>query len=582
MNVRDFIAWQVQPGEPPFPAVMSERWRHWRGGTLAMAWVPRDPDAAPAEALSGDAAPRLFLGDSAAFDDANPDQPMANAVSVRHDAASRALAVTTSIVGLPPVYCHTSRGRTVVASSIHALVKVPGVRLDFDPLGVVEHATFGHPVGHRTLFKDVRLLPGGSRLELGAAGTGVERRIWSMPSSAPWSWADFIEAQRDAFVAALSRIDVSRSFLSLTAGLDTRAVFAELAAHGRLIPTATMTGTRPSLDARIAARLSAAYGVRHVDVTFGEPFERDLPAHVESASRLSGGLESLNQAPEVYLYRTIGGGFASRLSGNLGNQVGRGGTEGVSVRGARLDLLAPALRGDGPPRDHWLLAALARGPRESIEFILQQEVPFTLLPNFGVGSHFALQQSPYADRALIETLAHRPEETHATPARSKFRLRLRDLKHRFVGEPEIHSFQRSLISSRGGVAASVPINWGWRPRGGVSVVGLGMGVATFAGMAARAKGLDAGVLRRPLSWSGLPALHDFRESRRWLRERLRDYTMDSLGAADLRHSGLFESRALDALANEHFSGTHDHYDTLTFALDLALARKHFLKSDALP
>ncbi|MBK7905614.1 MAG: hypothetical protein IPJ78_03530 [Gemmatimonadetes bacterium] len=129
------------------------------------------------------------------------------------------------------------------------------------------------------------------------------------------------------------------------------------------------------------------------------------------------------------------------------------------MRGARLDLLAPALRGDGPPRDHWLLAALARGPRESIEFILQQEVPFTLLPNFGVGSHFALQQSPYADRALIETLAHRPEETHATPARSKFRLRLRDLKHRFVGEPEIHSFQRSLISSRGGVAASVPINW---------------------------------------------------------------------------------------------------------------------------
>ena len=103
MNVRDFIAWQVRPGEPPFPAVTDAHWRQWRGGTLAMAWVPRDADAASAGETAGDETPRLFLGDSSAFDDAHPDEPMANAVTVRYDVASRSLAVTTSIVGLPPV-----------------------------------------------------------------------------------------------------------------------------------------------------------------------------------------------------------------------------------------------------------------------------------------------------------------------------------------------------------------------------------------------------------------------------------------------------------------------------------------------
>src|SRR5690606_15262077 len=130
----------------------------------------------------------------------------------------------------------------------------------------------------------------------------------------------------------------------LTAGLDTRAVLSVLAEQGRLLPAVTMTGRRLSLDARIAGRLTRSYGVEHTLVHFDAEFTRELPRLVRIASRLSGGLSSLGQAPEVHLYGSLANRFDARLSGNLGNQVGRGGTEGVSLRNASLDILASPLR----------------------------------------------------------------------------------------------------------------------------------------------------------------------------------------------------------------------------------------------
>jgi hypothetical protein len=309
-------------------------------------------------------------------------------------------------------------------------------------------------------------------------------------------------------------------------------------------------------------------------VTFGDGFESELPRYVELASRLSGGLSSVGQAPEIHLYEQSGREFAARLSGNLGNQVGRGGTERLSLRDGSLEILAPRLV-DPAPREHWLLGKLYGDDRSRIEFILQNESVFSSVANFSLSSYFATQQSPYASRALIETLARRPIANASAPSGSMLHMRFRDLKHRFLGEPESLSFQRTLVHRLGGAAAVIPVNWGWRPKGGLSAGGLLSGIATFVGMAASAKGLDDGLLRRPLRWSGLPALHDFRESRRWLRETLRPFVFDTLRARSVREAELFDRAALDRLLEEHFGGARDHYESLTFALDVALAHRHF-------
>ena len=572
MRIRAFVAWYAPAGaSPPLPAAVESgsAWSVWHAGGLRVEFQRREQSGATSGAPAGHA-PALVLGDASEWDARDPSANLASGVPLELDRDGQQLRLSTSIVALPPVFHYAAGGVVALASDLRLLRRVPGVRLELDPAGVAELGHFGHPVEHRTLFRNVAVLPAAARVSLDRAGVRVVR-AWSLPERPPLDWPAFVEAQIAAFSAQVERLDVTRSFLSLTAGLDTRTVFASLAAGHRLVPAATMTGRRRSLDARIAARLCDAYGISHHPVTFDDRFAENLPRFVEQASLLSGGLASVDQAPEIFMYEQLGPGFDARVSGNLGNQVGRGGTEGVSIRGANLGVLSPALGAAGTPAGHWLLKQLDRDERSVLHFILHSEIPFTLLPNFSVGNHFAVQQSPYASRLLIETLASRPRRASG-PSASRTRMRLRDLKHRFLGEPAAHSFQRTLVTRLNGFAARCPVNWGWRPVGSVSLPGLAMGVATLVGMAARAKGLDAGLLRAPMQWTGLPSLHDFRDARQWLRHDLREYVNDTLRSPA---SDLFDARSLVHVLDDHYRRGHDHYHTLTFALDVALAHRNF-------
>jgi hypothetical protein len=384
----------------------------------------------------------------------------------------------------------------------------------------------------------------------------------------------FVDRQIGAFTDAVRRIDVSRSFLSLTAGLDTRTVFMALAEERRLIPAATMTGVRPSIDARTASRLCAAYGVPHASVVIGDEFRRNLQRYVQRSSVLSGGLASLRQAAEVWFYDQLGGRFAARLSGNLGNQVGRGGTEGVGTRRAAIDVLSPALREHASDKqENWLLGKLEPGGSRPFVFIILQEASFAHAGNYAIGSHFAIQQSPYADRALIETLSFRPVD--GSVSTSLIAMRLRDLKHRFVGEPRAISFQRSFLSRLGGFAATYPINYGWRATGGISIRGCLLGAATLAGMVAERCRLDDGFAGDAVERIGLTDLHNFQKSARWLRRDLREFTCDTLSSRRVRDSGIFDTDVLALVLEEHFGRRKNHHDSVTFALDVALAHQFF-------
>ncbi|MBX3173917.1 MAG: hypothetical protein KF709_05860 [Gemmatimonadaceae bacterium] len=557
MKIRSFVAWTTRQGD------------------LSVRVVPRGVERE--QTLASEVV--AILNDASEFDAQAPDTCLAAGVPLRLEPAGDRLVLHTSLVALPPVFIFESDAVVALASDVASLRRVPGVRLRFDPVGVAQLGAVGHPIQHRSLFEGLRLAPAGARLTLDAQGRVATSAAWELPAARAVSSDELLAAQESAFREAVERIDVSTSVLSLTAGLDTRAVFSSLAAAGRLVPGCTITGPRPSLDARVAATLCRHYGVAHTAIEIGDAFERDLPSLMDRASLLSGGLESLGQAPEVYLYDVLAGRFGARLSGNLGNQIGRGGTEGVSVRGADLEVLGPALRTESTTSSsHWLIDQLDAGPREAITFILQQEIPSTLVGNFSVGSHFAVQQTPYASRALIDTLAQRAAAMHDVASRSALRLRLRDLRHRFFGEPASRSFQRRLVAQIGGFAAEYPINWGWRPTGGVSLPGMAWGAATLVGMYARARGLDDGALRSVMRTTGLPALHDFRESRRWLRVTLREYLRDLVGSQRIREAGLFDTARLTAALDAYAAGAAGHYATITFALDVALAHRNFVET----
>lgn len=516
----------------------------------------------------------FVLGDyqDAVIDDDLPY--LGNGIVIR--ATHHELEIFSSITGLPAVFLYRDTDLTVVASSIRNIVAIPGVRLTFDPQGLKELASIGHPIHHRTLFKNISVVPAGTRLTLRNQDLETTDH-WSTPDSAPFAnWPDYIDAQSSALRAAVGRLDLSHSFLSLTAGLDTRAIFALLTERTERIPTFTMSGERLTLDAKRARQLSDAYGFIHQTVSIDSSFLDRLPQYAAEASLLSGGLSSLGHAFEVHFYRSLPPGLSARISGNLGNQIGRSGTEGTGARNIRLDLLAPDFKLGPPAGDKvlWLKDVLSAQDARSMLFLIQNENLHASLGNSCIGSHFAVQQTPYADRTLISQKLKQPPLPDEGSG-SILKTRMRDLRHRFLGQPVSYSFQRRIVRDVGGFVANCPINWGWRARGGVSLDGLMFGGMAIADVVLGSRFGSNAMAKRILSTMGVLGFSSFQSTEVLGHSNIRQFVADTLLSNANLQSGILDPHQIRELVDRDFTDKTVRPD-IEFALEVALARQHFL------
>jgi hypothetical protein len=523
----------------------------------------------------------LVVGDDAEWDETRGNSGMASAACVEWDPMRSSLDVLSSIVGLPPIFIYREPGAVAVASELRLLRAITRRRVDVDPQAAAQLFTVGYPLEHRTLFKDVTLMPGGHSLRVDAAGRDELAASWEPPAPRPWAdQSSYIGLQAEAFRHAVSKLRLSNSFFSLTGGLDTRAILAVLTHAGIKLRACTLSGGRtPCLDARQAQALCSAYGLPHIVVALGEQFLKHLPSYAVEASRLSGGLASVEQAHEVYFYKQLQGLESRRLSGNLGNQIGRRGVERVSRRGADPRVLHDTIRAAAAaePSEHWLVSTTRRSGHMLVRSLIQSEVPFSSVANYSIGHHFMIQQSPYANRLLIETSLEAAPASNESQIFMPGRARLRQLAHRFVGQRRTQSFQRRVIEAAGGAVAELPINWGWRARGGVSLHGLGCGLLAFTDSVASQPRLWAPA-RRIAHSVGADGVGEITQYRTWFDTVLREFVNDTLRSRLVTGSGLFNTTAIVRLSDEHYRGIRSHYETLLATLDLALAQQLFTAS----
>ena len=472
------------------------------------------------------------------------DEPLGQGVRVRRD-ASGAVEVVNSLTGFPPLHAYLRDGLAIVASSLEAVLSRAaelGEALVTDPVGLAEWARIGQPIMHRTLVAGVQVVPAGSRLRLDGHGSWSWGLPWTSASAPPFaSMAEYMAAQEEALLAATQRLD-GRMFLSLTAGLDTRAVLALLVRADLTMPCVTISGVADSLDVIGARALCRALGLRHDVVRPDAAFFGDLEALTRDAVRRSGGLAGLEQAMEVYLYRQTDPG-AARLSGNLGNQVGRSGTEGVGQRGLSASLFREPLRRvmNALPARHWHQRILEDGVAPALALI-QRESLFASLGNAAIGSTLATQRSPYADRRVIEQKLREPRT--ADPAAS---TRWRDLRHRFLGPDARDSFQRAIIVRTGGPVAHIPVNWGAVPAGGLSprYVMLGLGSALDAVLSKETRTMRRFRWARPAL--RVQGLSGFRAEPFWAHPHGHALVMDTMSDAVRTEHPWFDVAAIRAL-----------------------------------
>jgi hypothetical protein len=543
------------------------------GKRTLSAWLEFPPERESSPRTSTRHA--YVLGDS---QDADPDCQayLGNGVLLYAGLQTDQVRIQTSLSGVPPVFVYRDGQRSIVASSVGRIAARRGGRLTFDPQGLAELAAIGHPIGHRTLFRDLSVVPAGVALVIDATDGVRAATHWQPTEDSPFcTLQNYLTAQNEALTAAVARMNLSGSFLSLTAGLDTRTILALLMRDRRTIAALTMSSSVDSIDARRAAGLCLAYGLTHQVIRLNETFHQQFAECAREASWRSGGLSGFGQAAEVFFYRACRGVFAARLSGNLGNQVGRSCTESARMRGIPQEILADEVLAAAPPlpERHWL-AEMARknhglGPLD----LIQLESLFAQMGNSCIGGSYVTQQTPYADRTVISQKLREPVlrryETATVAA-----LRLRDLRYRFLGDPMSTSFQRQIVAKVGGTVARTPVNWGWRPSGAVSLPGVALGTLGLFDMIVNTRLARHGLASRITTRMGVDGLSGFQYVD-VLRERaVADFVNDTLHGSAAQQCPLLNPRTLRRALllglNERSARP-----MLLFAFDVALAWQNF-------
>jgi hypothetical protein len=512
----------------------------------------------------------LVVGD---FDEAGAvSPPYVNATVVTVDARAGTISAMPSLTGLPPVFLFTRNGRASLSSPFFPHACSGTLAPDLD--GVADSLRWGHPIDGRTMFVDLRAVLANASVTIRADGsvTAAEPAPWPEdPEFSRLTREEILHEQVRTFSDVAARFHAEGAFLSLSGGLDSRASLAGLLSRNLRPPCVTMAGSSANLDARLAEAVCKAYGLEHHTVLLDASFVRRAPDLVMRAAALTGGVSCLSQTADLFLYEQLAGRFGTRISGNLGNQVGRGGVESLSAYRPEMGALSPAVRErlSARPVKPWFLERLAGGDYGAVLF--GQEVHFWSIPNYVVGSVGARQLTLYADRRLLNlaraAFARDPQLCPPTWET----LRARDLRHRLRGTEKALSFQREFLARSGGVIEHVPLNWGWRAAGGWSPQWRARAMLSAADAAmtkfstkpglgpfARWFGSKLGHRSSLVDWPSL------------VKTRLRDVTHDTFGAAIVRQSGIFDMAGVDRMLTEHFHGKVDHHATVSRCLEIAL------------
>ena len=521
-------------GEPRLDGVSgrptADAARRWVG---AVAGIRRHPHAIPA-AMHG-----LFAG-------------------FVIDERRRESVLFTDRLGFERLFIYEGPDAFFFASEAKAILAAAPATREFDADGLAQFLACGATLGTRSLFRGIRVLPGGTILTFDQAskahpGRYFNRSEWERLEPLP-------EAEwRDALAAALDRAverdatQTPRAAVSLTGGLDSRIIMASLDPAPEAIPCYTFGSMyRDTYDVRAARSVAGLCGQRHQALVLDEAFLANLGEHFDKAVMIADGGLGLSGAAELYVNTLARQVAPVRVTGNYGGELLRG------IRAFKSTM----------PRGDFLSAAAAERVRTAIHAFSKaaevEPLSFTLFLQAPAGfSRYALERSqvtvrsPFLDDEFVQLLYRRPVDG---------------------GDPSTH-----LIARRRPDLLAIPTDRGLLGRGGSLVrqtrylyrEGLfkaeyWTGRAASAWVARMAGRRAASMVERAFL-----GRHKFVHARPWLRGNLGQYMRDVLFAEEtLSRLGAFvDVPKVGALLMSDLSGTTDHSDELDRIVTAAAAAR---------
>ena len=223
----------------------------------------------------------------------------------------RAVLVSDAVASYPLYWTTTSRG-LVFASELRALLRNNEVRRRLDPRTVADYITFGFPFGTKTLAAGVQLLPAGSVLvyDWDTGTVSIERVSTITDAFHPWEGteASYVEALSEAFHESVNRaLSGHHAFgLSLSGGLDSRAILSAVNGNGEALATYTL-GVEGCADQVIAQRLARIAGTRHRFFELNDTYLRDFLPNLQRMVSITDGMYLSHGLTEMLAITFIAG-----------------------------------------------------------------------------------------------------------------------------------------------------------------------------------------------------------------------------------------------------------------------------------
>ncbi|HEV2595583.1 MAG TPA: asparagine synthase (glutamine-hydrolyzing) [Sphingomicrobium sp.] len=241
------------------------------------------------------------------------------------DSATRTLRLARDPLGIKPLFVTEQHGGLAFGSEIPALREISEYVFDVDEAGVHDFFCFGHVLGPRSIFRQVRAVPPGHVLLLGPAGPSRLQCFWKarIRTVEGRTDADWIDETREQVLATVRRHMIADvpvgAFLS--GGIDSSAVAAGMTRSGaQAIKLFTAGFPGSNIDETSAAQAVARHlGSEHIVL----PIEPQTAAEVlPQVQRAFDEPSAANSAiPLWYLSRTAAQHVKVVLCGEGGDEL---------------------------------------------------------------------------------------------------------------------------------------------------------------------------------------------------------------------------------------------------------------------
>lgn len=243
-------------------------------------------------------------------------------IAVLH-AATRSLLLLNDRFGALPLYIASASRSTAFAGGVRGVLVAPGIAAEPDGEAIREAVTFGgYRLGGRTNVRGVSMVSPASAVTISPAGV-QSRRYWTWSELRDGDATDadeLLEQMRETWSAAIARrLDgARRPGLTLSGGLDSRAILAEVTRQATVPTTALTYGVPHCDDVTIARRAARASGARwDLYELYGDDWLARRSARVLETDGLMDLVDLMHTEPLAVMPSA----FDLHLSGYIGDAV---------------------------------------------------------------------------------------------------------------------------------------------------------------------------------------------------------------------------------------------------------------------